>query len=110
MEILNELLPIGSMIMLFEPFLTTCRIDGQISLRCDTPNIDLVLIDRRKKYFVNEKLEDLREHGNKAYIRGHLELALDYYTFAINRIVTMAETIMAKGKNPDFLPMESLFT
>ena len=98
MEILNELLPVGSMVFLFEPFLTTCRIDGQICLRCNAPNLELILLERRKKYFIHEKLDDLRERGNKAYIRGHSQLALDYYTFAINRLLTMAEAVIAKGE------------
>lgn len=102
MEVLNELLPVGSMIFLFEPFLTVCQIDGQICLRCIAPNLEFILLERRKKSFVHEKLDDLRERGNKAYIRGHSQLALDYYTFGINRILTMAESIIAKGKNKRF--------
>lgn len=97
-EILNELLPIDSMIKLYDPLLTKCHIDGQISLRCDAPNIELILSDRKQKYFVHAKLDEVRERGNQAYIRGHIQLALDYYTFAINRIITMAGVVISNGK------------
>ncbi len=96
-NILNELLPIDSLIKLYDPLLTTCRVDGQLSLRCDAPNTELILTDRIKKCFVLDKLDDLRERGNQAYIRGNCQLALDYYTFAINRILTMSRIAMASG-------------
>jgi hypothetical protein len=83
------------MIKLYDPLLTKCHIDGQFTLRCDAPNTELILAERIKKCFVLDKLDDLRERGNQSYIHGNLQLALDYYTFAINRIVTMAEISMS---------------
>jgi len=92
---LNELLPVDSLIKLYDPLITTCHIDGQFSLRCDAPNVELILAERIKNCFVLDKLDDLRERGNQAYIHGNLQLALDYYTFAINRIVIMAGMTMS---------------
>jgi hypothetical protein len=97
-EILNELLPIDSMIKLYDPLLTKCHIDGQLSLQCDSPNIELILFDRKQKYFVDAQLDEVRERGNQAYIRGHLQLAIDYYTFAINRIIAMGGVVISNGK------------
>jgi hypothetical protein len=85
------------MIKINDPLLTKCHIDGQLCLRCDAPNSELILSDRIKKCFVHDKLDDLRERGNQAYIRGNSQLALDYYTFAINRIITMAKMTMSNG-------------
>lgn len=96
-DILNELLPVDSLIKLNDPLLTTCRIDGQFTLRCDTPNTELMLTDRVKNCFVLAKLDDLRERGNQAYIRGNLQLAVDYYTFAIQRIVSMTQMAMSNN-------------
>jgi hypothetical protein len=97
-EILNELLPIDSMIKLYDPLLTKCHIDGQYSLRCDSPNVELILFDRKQKYSVDAQLDEVRKRGNQAYIRGHLQLAVDYYTFAINQIAVMAKIVISKGK------------
>ena len=100
-DILDELLPVDSMIKLFDPLLTTCAIDGQPSLYCNAPNTELILSERIKKCFVLDKLDELRDRGNQAYIRGDIQLAIDYYTFAINRIISMAEMAMSNSK--DFL-------
>ena len=97
-EILNELLPIDSMIKLYDPLLTKCHIDGRYSLRCDSPNIELILFDRKQKYFVDAPLDEVRERGNRAYIRGHLQLAVDYYTFAIDRIIAKKGIVICHGK------------
>jgi hypothetical protein len=85
------------MIKLYDPLLTKCHIDSQFTLRCDAPNTELILVERIKKCFILDKLDDLRERGNQSYIHGNIQLALDYYTFAINRIVTMAEISMSNN-------------
>ncbi|UJR38350.1 hypothetical protein I4U23_031020 [Adineta vaga] len=74
-HILDELLPIGSMIKLYDPLLIRCSIDNQPTLRCNAPNIDLIL----------------------SYIRGDLQFAIDYYTFGIARILTIARMTMSKA-------------
>jgi hypothetical protein len=91
------------MIKLFDPLLTTCYIDGQLSLRCESPNTQLILFERHKKCFVLDKLDDLRDRGNQSYIRGYNELAIDYYSYAINRIITMAGITISHGKINDLL-------
>lgn len=100
--ILNDLLPVDSMIKINNPLLSKCQIDNQLTIRCDSPNIELILSDRIKKYFVTEKLDDVRSRGNQWYIHGHFQLALDYYTFAINRIVAMAGQVLSKGRSVFF--------
>ncbi|CAF1092693.1 unnamed protein product [Rotaria sordida] len=99
-HIFDELLPVDSMIKLCDPLLTTCNIDGQPTLRCDAPNTELILSERQKKCFVLDKLDELRDRGNQAYIRGDIQIAIDYYTFAINRIIAMAGMVMSN--NNDF--------
>ena len=103
---LDELLPINSMIKLIDPVLTTCTVDGQfrpITLCCDAPNTELILYERIKEYFVLDKLDDLCYRGNEAYIRGDIQIAIDYYTFAINRIITTAEMIMSNRVQSRFV-------
>jgi hypothetical protein len=97
-RILGDLLPTNNTITLLDPVLTVCAIDGQFSLRCNAPNIDLILIERMKKCFVLDKLDALRDRGNQAYIHGDILLAIDYYSFAINRILSMAEMVISNGK------------
>ncbi|CAF3539747.1 unnamed protein product [Rotaria sp. Silwood1] len=98
-HILDELLSVDSMIKLYDPFLTTCNIDGQPTLRCDAPNTELILFERQKKYFVIDKLDELRDRGNQAYIRGDTQIAIDYYTYAINRIMAMAAMAMTNDND-----------
>ncbi|CAF0718792.1 unnamed protein product [Adineta ricciae] len=109
LHILDDLLPMGSMIKLHDPLLTHCSIDNQVALHCKSPNIDLILCDRIKKCFVLDKLDDLRERGNQAYIRGDLQLAVDYYTYAINRIITMAGMTMAKDDDYELNLFQNAF-
>ncbi|CAF1317832.1 unnamed protein product [Rotaria magnacalcarata] len=108
-DILRELLPVDSMIKLLNPFLTTCTIDGQLTLRCDAPNIELILSERIYKCFVLDKLDELRNRGNQAYIRGDTQLAIDYYTFAINRIVTMAGTVISNDNDCELNLFQNAF-
>ena len=96
-NILNELLPIDSMVKLTDPLLVKCEIDKHLTLRCDAPNIELILSDRVKKYFVDEKLDEVRSRGNQSYVHGNFQLAFDYYSFVISRIVTMTQKILSKG-------------
>jgi hypothetical protein len=98
------------MIKLHDPLLMKCAIDDQPSLRCDDPNGDLILSERVKNGFVLEKLDDLRDRGNQAYARGDIQIALEYYTFGINRIVAMAGMTLSKSTGPflDYLSRPSL--
>ncbi|CAF4061192.1 unnamed protein product [Rotaria sp. Silwood2] len=108
-HVFDELLPVDSMITLFDPLLTICNIDGQPTLRCDSPNAELILSERQKKCFVNDKLDELRECGNQAYIRGDTQLAIDYYTFAINRIIAMAAMAMSNDNDCEMNLFRSAF-
>ncbi|CAF2669855.1 unnamed protein product [Rotaria sp. Silwood2] len=97
------------MITLFDPLLTICNIDGQPTLRCDSPNAELILSEQQKKCFVNDKLDELRERGNQAYIRGDTQLAIDYYTFAFNRIIAMAAMAMSNDNDCEMNLFRSAF-
>ena len=96
-RLLNDLLPVNSLVMLLDPHLSKCTIDGQLSVRCDAPNLHLILVERTRKRLVVDKLEELRDRGNQAYIQGDTQLALDYYTFAINRLTVMAGMVASEG-------------
>ncbi|CAF4643092.1 unnamed protein product, partial [Rotaria sp. Silwood2] len=63
----------------------------------------------KKKCFVNDKLDELRERGNQAYIRGDTQLAIDYYTFAFNRIIAMAAMAMSNDNDCEMNLFRSAF-
>ena len=98
-RVLEDLLPLNSLFVLLDPCLTVCTVDGQRTLRCDAPNLQLILIERLKQCFVDEPLEELRQRGNRAYSIGDTQLAIDYYSFAINRLATMASSLFGKSES-----------
>lgn len=100
-RVLDDLLPLESLVILLDPCLTECTIDGQRTLRCDAPNLQLILMERVKRCFVDESLEELRQRGNCAYSHGDTQLAVDYYSFAINRLVTMASSLFGNSESID---------
>lgn len=101
-RIIDDLFPLNDLIILLDPCLTECLIDGQRTICCDAPNLQLILIERVKRCFVDESLDELRRRGNDAFSRGEIQLSIDFYTFAMNRLATMASSLFGKSKLKTF--------
>ena len=81
---LNRLLTINSCIVLLDPWLKLCS-DGEISLRCESPNTHLLMIDFETKCSTNSRtnVDELREWGNTCYQTDDNLGAISFYTYNI---------------------------
>ncbi|CAF3732153.1 unnamed protein product [Rotaria sp. Silwood1] len=100
-ERLIYLLPINSSIILLEPWLKKCY-DGDISLRCESPNTHLLMIDFENRCSTNNKInvEQLRQLGNDCYQMDDSFSAIEYYTFALKQLDEQQEKeLTLKGQS-----------
>jgi len=86
-ERLLNLLPMNSCIILLDPWLKTCH-DGDIALRCESPNTHLVMIDFEKRCSRNSQtnVEELRQWGNACYQIDDNLSAIEFYTFGLKQL------------------------
>lgn len=86
-ECLIRLLPINSCIVLLDPWLKLCE-DGEISLRCESPNTHLLMIDFETRCSTNNRtnLDQLRQWGNTCYQADDNLGAIEFYTYALRQI------------------------
>ncbi|UJR08118.1 hypothetical protein I4U23_012395 [Adineta vaga] len=86
-ERLNNLLPMNSSIVLLDPWLKKCS-DGDISLRCESPNTHLLLIDFEERCSMSHRInvEQLRQMGNACYQVDDNRSAIEYYTFGLKQL------------------------
>ena len=86
-ERLSSLLPMGSSLVLLEPWLKRCS-DGDIALRCESPNTHLFLSDFEarcsQKHLTN--VDQLRQWGNACYQADDNLAAIDFYTFGLRQL------------------------
>jgi hypothetical protein len=86
-ERLLSLLPINSCIVVLDPWLKKCN-DGQISLRCESPNTHLIIIDFETRCSTSSKtnVEELRQWGNTCYQADDNLSAIGFYTFGLRQL------------------------
>ena len=84
---LYQLLPINSTFVLFDPWLKKCD-DGDVALRCESPNINLFLLNFHTRCALNARtnIEDLRRLGNDCYGANDSLGAIEYYSFALQQL------------------------
>lgn len=82
-----------SSLILFDPWLKRCD-DGDLALRCESPNTDLFLTDfvARCSTASQTSIEQIREWGNACYHDADHLGALEFYTFALDQ-PTSTETL-----------------
>jgi hypothetical protein len=86
-EQLTRLLPINSCIVLLDPWLKTCQ-DGEIGLRCESPNTHLLMIDFETRCSTSNRtnVEQLRQWGNTCYQADDNLCAIEFYTYGLRQI------------------------
>jgi hypothetical protein len=86
-ECLIRLLPINSCIVLLDPWLKICE-DGEISLRCESPNTHLLMIDFETRCSTNNRtnIDQLRQWGNTCYQADDNLGAIEFYTYGLRQI------------------------
>lgn len=86
-ESLLRLLPINSCIVILDPWLKLCD-DGQIGLRCESPNTHLLLIDfeTRCTSYSRVNVEQLRQWGNACYQADDNYGAIGFYTYGLRQV------------------------
>ncbi|CAF0988554.1 unnamed protein product [Adineta ricciae] len=100
-ERLSHLLPMNSYVVLLDPWLKKCR-DGDISLRCESPNTHLLLIDFEERCSTSHRtnVEQLRQIGNLCYQVDDNLSAIRYYTFGLKQLDDEQEKELAsKGQS-----------
>lgn len=92
-ERLKYLLPINSSIILLDPWLKKCQ-DGDVSLRCDSPNTNLIHINNQID------VEQLRQLGNICYQADDNFSAIEFYSFALKQLSEQQEKeLTLKGQS-----------
>ena len=91
-ECLLRLLPMNSCIVLLDPWLKMCH-DGEISLRCESPNTHLLMIDFETRCSTNSRtnLDQLRQWGNASYQVDDNLRAIEFYTYGLRQIDEQTE-------------------
>lgn len=86
-ERLKSLLPINSCIVLLDPWLKRCQ-DGDLGLRCESPNTHLLMIDFETRCSTSERtnVDQLRQWGNTCYQADDNLSAIEFYTFGLRQI------------------------
>jgi len=86
-ECLIRLLPINSCIVLLDPWLKICD-DGEIGLRCESPNTHLLMIDFETRCSTNNRtnIDQLRQWGNACYQADDNLSAIEFYTYGLRQI------------------------
>ncbi|CAF1570952.1 unnamed protein product [Adineta ricciae] len=86
-ERLSCLLPMNSCIVLLDPWLKMCE-DGEIALRCDSPNTHVLMIDFETRCSTNSRtsLDLLRQWGNACYQADDNLAAIEFYTYGLRQI------------------------
>jgi hypothetical protein len=100
-ERLLSLLPINSCIVLLDPWLKKCQ-DGDISLRCESPNTHLIVIDFETRCSTSSKtnVEELRQWGNTCYQADDNLSAIEFYTFGLRQLDEQQEKeLTLKGQS-----------
>jgi hypothetical protein len=97
-ECLIRLLPINSCIVLLDPWLKICE-DGEIGLRCESPNTHLLMIDFETRCSTSNRtnLDQLRQWGNACYQADDNLSAIEFYTYGLRQIDEQQD----KGKSTD---------
>ncbi|CAM4877115.1 unnamed protein product [Rotaria socialis] len=98
---LTNLLPMNSCIVILDPWLKTCY-DGDISLRCESPNTHLLMIDFETRCSTSNKfnVEQLRQMGNACYQVDDNLGAIEFYSFALGQLDEHQEReLMLKGQS-----------
>lgn len=99
-ERLKVLLPMQSSIVLREPWLKKCT-DGELALRCDSPNTHLILedYDRQDSLTSSVDIEQLRQLGNACYQADDSLSAIQFYTFGLKQLDEQQEKeLTSKGQ------------
>jgi hypothetical protein len=100
-ERLTSLLPINSCIVLLDPWLKKCH-DGDVALRCESPNTHLLMIDFETRCSTNSRadVEQLRQWGNACYQADDNLGAIEFYTFGLRQLDEQQEKeLTSKGKS-----------
>ncbi|CAF3437680.1 unnamed protein product [Rotaria sp. Silwood1] len=100
-ECLIRLLPINSCIVILDPWLKMCH-DGEIGLRCESPNTHLLMIDFETRCSTNNRInvDQLRQWGNTCYQADDNLGAIQFYTYGLRQIDEQQEKELAsKGKS-----------
>ncbi|CAF1930772.1 unnamed protein product [Rotaria magnacalcarata] len=100
-ECLTRLLPINSCIVVLDPWLKMCH-DGQIALRCESPNTHLLMIDFETGCSTDTRtdVEQLRQWGNLCYQADDNLGAIEFYTYGLRQIDEQQEKeLECKGKS-----------
>ena len=86
-ECLLRLLPINSCLVLLDPWLKICE-DGQIALRCESPNTHLLMIDFETRCSTSARtnVDQLRQWGNTCYQADDNLSAIEFYTYGLRQI------------------------
>lgn len=86
----NNIVPIGSILLIKEPYLTfTCESMNAV-IRCDSPS-DVLFIDESDEILndlswfkpINETFEEIKEKGNEYYKQHEYEKSIKFYTRAM---------------------------
>jgi tetratricopeptide (TPR) repeat protein len=90
---LNEILPIGTILLIKEPYMKYGSVGNQATLRCDSPS-DVIFLDESsellrgtewfKKYEGKEYYSRLKDEGNQHFYKNQFESALRCYKKAMN--------------------------
>ena len=102
-ERLKGLLPMYASIILVEPWLKKCA-DGEISLRCESPNTHLILCDydRQDSLASSIDIEQLRQLGNACYQTDDSLSAIQFYTFGLKQLDEQQEKeLTSKGQTSE---------
>ena len=100
-ERLKYLLAMDSFIILLNPWLKRCH-DGNIALRCESPNTNLFILDMEKKNSMDCRInvEKLRQLGNDCYRVDDNLSAIEFYTYGLRQLDEEQEKELAsKGRS-----------
>lgn len=83
----KQVFALNSRFLLFDPWLKVCD-DRNLSLRCDSPETNLFLIDFYRTCSDAEmtNIDQLRQIGNSCYQFDDNLAAIEFYTFALKQI------------------------
>ena len=86
-ERLSSLLPLNSCLVVLDPWLKRCQ-NGDLTLRCDSPNTHLLMIDFESRCATGERthIDQLRQWGNSCYQADDNLAAIEFYTFGLRQI------------------------
>ncbi|CAF0825830.1 unnamed protein product [Rotaria sordida] len=100
-ECLTRLLPINSCIVILDPWFKMCH-DGEIGLRCESPNTHLLMIDFETRCSTSNRInvDQLRQWGNTCYQADDNLGAIQFYTYGLRQIDEQQEKeLTSKGKS-----------